>query len=382
MGTSETPRELIIARYEAMSPQLRQAARHVLEHPDEVALVSMRELARRADVQPATMTRLAKFLGFEGYGRIRDHYSEALRHRAEVVPLPWPGAGPAPDGAGPDGFGRDGFGHGGAGPDGAGRDGFGQDGAGQDGGGHPGPGHDGPGAGGPGHDGRDGSGRDSAGRDGGGGGGRADGAEDGADGMPQGARALAQQMLGQLAAQILRLGEGPTMARIEALADRLAGAPRVYVLGLRSCHSVAWHFHYVMSLLGEKTVHVDGPAGTGADALLSAGPEDVLLVVSIHPYMQHVLDLAALAGEQGLGVVTITDSEVSPLVAMSELAVFCQTESRSFFHSLTPALAVSELLCGLIAARDRQEALQGLRRKDAQMRSLGVYSGTARSRRV
>ncbi|WP_255011796.1 MurR/RpiR family transcriptional regulator [Roseovarius sp. M141] len=173
MLQSESLSDRIIARFDAMSPQLQLAARHVLENPQEVALVSMRRLARSAGVQPATMTRLAQFLGLTGYEDIRAHYSEAIRLRA-------------------DGFAA------------RARE------------------------------------RDTA----------APGAQGG----------LAQQMLQGLASQVARLSEPQSLARLQAVADHLIRADKIYVLGLRSCHSVAWHFHYVMTLLGEKTVHLDGPA--------------------------------------------------------------------------------------------------------------------------
>ena len=79
-------REHIISRFDGMSPQLQQAARYILEHPQEVALVSMRELSRNAGVQPSTMTRLAKFLDLPGYDDIRSHHAEALRFRADGTP--------------------------------------------------------------------------------------------------------------------------------------------------------------------------------------------------------------------------------------------------------------------------------------------------------
>ena len=51
----------------------------VLERPRDVALLSMREQARQAGVQPATMTRLAKHLGMDGYDEVRELYAAAVR---------------------------------------------------------------------------------------------------------------------------------------------------------------------------------------------------------------------------------------------------------------------------------------------------------------
>lgn len=64
--------------FEQLSGQLQVAARYLIDHPAQVPLCSMRELARQAEVKPATMLRLAKTLGFEGFEQIRQLYASAL----------------------------------------------------------------------------------------------------------------------------------------------------------------------------------------------------------------------------------------------------------------------------------------------------------------
>ncbi|PVE20349.1 SIS domain-containing protein [Microvirga sp. KLBC 81] len=284
----------IIERFDDMPQQLQQAARHILEHPQEVALVSMRELARNAGVQPSTMTRLAKFLGCSGYEEFRGQHADVIRVSAE-------------------GFAAQALR------------------------------------------------RDEGGANGGG---------------------LAQRILQSLSAQIARLCEPDTLSRLGTMADRLNKARRVYVLGSRSCHSVAWHFYYVMTLLGEKTIHLDGPAGTSGDALIRASAEDVLLAISISPYALHTLELAEAARDKGVGIVAITDSEVSPLATIAEHVVLCSTESQTFFHTLTPALAVSEVLCGLLATHDRAAALEELKRTDRHLSAMNTYATSIPRRKI
>jgi DNA-binding MurR/RpiR family transcriptional regulator len=76
--------EQIEARFGGLSPKLRQAARHLLRRPDDVALKSMRQLAADAGVQPATMVRLARALGFRAFEELRAPFADRLRHRAET----------------------------------------------------------------------------------------------------------------------------------------------------------------------------------------------------------------------------------------------------------------------------------------------------------
>ncbi|PSS62161.1 SIS domain-containing protein [Ensifer sp. NM-2] len=72
--------ETIVQAFDTMSEQLQAAARYILNQPREVALLSMREQARQAGVQPATMTRLAKHLGLSGYEDVRQQYADAMRN--------------------------------------------------------------------------------------------------------------------------------------------------------------------------------------------------------------------------------------------------------------------------------------------------------------
>lgn len=67
--------------YPDLSPQLRRAALYLIERPDEIAFTSMRQLAERADVQPATMVRLAQAIGFDGYETLREPFRDALRQQ-------------------------------------------------------------------------------------------------------------------------------------------------------------------------------------------------------------------------------------------------------------------------------------------------------------
>lgn len=63
---------------EALSPELLRAARWIETNARDVALQSMRECARRAELSPATLTRMARNLGFEGFDAIKARAQEML----------------------------------------------------------------------------------------------------------------------------------------------------------------------------------------------------------------------------------------------------------------------------------------------------------------
>jgi DNA-binding MurR/RpiR family transcriptional regulator len=277
----------IVEAFNGLSPQLQTAARYVLDCPDDVALLSMREQARRAGVPPATMTRLAKRLGLEGYDEVRALYAGAVRD------------------------GTLGF---------AGKAGLQVE-----------------------------------------------------TQKLRGERALAADMALTLSRQIARLAETPTLDRLADAAGRLHQARRIYCLGLRSCHAIAWHFHYMLSLLSDRTVMLDDAGGIGLDAIRDASGSDVLLAASVEPYARATIEGARYAHRQGVPVVALTDSEVSPLAQIAVTMIPAATDSPSFFHTMAPLLAVSEILAALVAGRSGAKALDALSRTEAQLAAFGVH---------
>jgi DNA-binding MurR/RpiR family transcriptional regulator len=279
--------EQIIRTFDDMPTQLQAGARYVLDRPRDVALLSMREQARQAGVQPATMTRLAKRLGMDGYDDVRELYAAAVRD-------------------GDLGF--------------AGKAGV-----------------------------------------------------QVISQKLKGDKALAADMLKSISRQIDQLATQASLERLVTAARTLASGRRIYCLGLRSSHSVAWHLHYVLTLVGDRSIHIDGIAATGADALARATSRDVLLVASVMPYTRLTIELAEYAVEKGIEVVAITDSAVAPLAQIAQHVVIVQTESPSFFHAMSPAFAVAEVLGAVIAGRGGEEALASLRHSDGHLAALNTH---------
>lgn len=277
----------VVERFDSLSAELQVAARYLLDHPRDVALLSMREQARKAGVRPATMTRFAQRLGLSGYDDIRGLYADALR----------------------------------------------------------------------------GGGLDFASKAG----------AQAASQKLRGDKALAAEMLETLTAQLSRLAQPDALERLAAAADHLVAARRIYCLGLRSSHSVAWHAHYILSFFGDRSVFLDTIASIGADQLRDAAKEDVLLVVSVAPYTRATVEIAHYAASLGVTVVAITDSEVAPLAQIAECAILVPTASQSFFHTMSPAFVMAEMLAALVAGRGGNTALNTVRRMEKQLIALDVH---------
>lgn len=286
------PSSRITDAFDSLPPQLQAAARFVLDHPDDVALLSMREQARRAGVPPVTMTRLARQLGFGDYQEFRDLHASALRRS------------PPP---------RSGF-------------------------------------------------------------------SDRAGSLQQnqklkGDAALAAQIGWTMAEHVATGHDDTGIAAMTEAARQIEKARRVYFLGLRSCHAVAFHANYVYSLFRDNGLLLDGAGDTGCDALRHAGAEDVLLAISVAPYATATIERTAYAAnEKRVGIIALTDSKVAPIARHALTSLVVPTGTPSFFHAMTPAFAVAETLIALIAARAGTKALTAIRNSEAQLDSFSTFS--------
>jgi DNA-binding MurR/RpiR family transcriptional regulator len=78
--------EQLQSAYASMAPRVRQAARYLLDNPNEIGVSSMRQIAQVANVPPNTLVRMAKALGFDGYEELRAPFREAIKRGGDSIP--------------------------------------------------------------------------------------------------------------------------------------------------------------------------------------------------------------------------------------------------------------------------------------------------------
>ena len=278
----------ISRRFETLTPQQRRAARFLLDHPTEVALKSMRELAQAAGVPPVTFVRLARALDFADYNALRAVFQgEVRQHRT--------------------------------------RAGFSQ------------------------------KARDLQLRAGG-----------------DQTQALVKELFEAELDNIELTFSQNHPDRLVAAAELMERAQRLFVLGRRSCHPTAAFFHYVHRLFRPNAILVpDG--GQLADCLRDAGPDDVLLVVSVAPYAADTIEAARWAHERGTRLIAITDDRLSPAGRLAEVVLIVGTATPSFFHSIVPMVALAQALLALLVARGGDAALAAIEASEQQLARFQVY---------
>jgi DNA-binding MurR/RpiR family transcriptional regulator len=71
----------IVARHAALPKRLAQVASFAVGHPDEIAFGTAASVAARAGVQPSTLIRFARALGYQGFTDLQAVFRRHLRER-------------------------------------------------------------------------------------------------------------------------------------------------------------------------------------------------------------------------------------------------------------------------------------------------------------
>lgn len=284
--TVQSTTQLIGQTFEALSPELQRAARWLLQHHAALALNSMRSSAREAGVSPATMTRLAQRLGFDGFEALRAPF---VRQLAGGRPLTTP--------------------------------------------------------------------RNAIG---------------GLAADLSAVEADDQLVARQLDNVSSALTLNPARS-LQSAADTMLAAHTVYFLGLRVCHGVVQHLHYLHGLLSANGVLIDDRGGNMADQITRLHAGDVLVAVSQSPYSRQTVETVQLAHEQQAQVIALTDSALSPIARRAKHALLFETATTSYFHSTLGAEALVELLMATLATRGGEAAQARLGQMQQHLRRTRAY---------
>lgn len=159
----------------------------------------------------------------------------------------------------------------------------------------------------------------------------------------------------------------PRAARI------LEQARQVHIAGFRACFPVAFSALYVYRLFRPEVHLIDGQGGSLEMQVRAIAPEDAVLAVSFAPYSKEALYVVDQAHRVGAKIVALTDSLASPLSLQADGTVLFATSSPSFFPSVTAAMAATESLLELLAARAGATGIAHIEAAEVQLEASGAY---------
>jgi len=189
--------------------------------------------------------------------------------------------------------------------------------------------------------------------------------------------------LGDLYADIVQSALGnieETFAHISidqliAAATAIWESRNVYTLGVGVNNSNARNFTYLAST-GMVQFHALPRAGsTPIDDLAWADQRDVLIAITCKPFRTEVVEAVKIAHEQGLTIISLSDSPASPIFRHAHHRFTLAVDSPQFFPSSVSIIAVLETLLSLVIAVASDEIVDRVERFHQRRHDLGLYDG-------
>jgi DNA-binding MurR/RpiR family transcriptional regulator len=152
-------------------------------------------------------------------------------------------------------------------------------------------------------------------------------------------------------ASLARVPETMDLAMFDRMAQGMASAETVYLVGSKRAFPVTLYMALALSQLGIRNSLIDNVGSLGFEQLAFASARDAVVAISFSPYNSITPALASRAAQSGANVLTITDSAFSPLVPISTAWIAINEPDFGGFRSLAATLSVGMALVLSVARR-------------------------------
>ncbi|MCY4181031.1 MAG: MurR/RpiR family transcriptional regulator [Litoreibacter sp.] len=166
---------------------------------------------------------------------------------------------------------------------------------------------------------------------------------------------------------------GISAQELNTAAEAIWSARRVFTLGVGVNHSVARNFTYLASTGMTEFHAIPRPGSTPVDDLAWADAQDVLIAVTCKPFRSEVVEAVRIAKEQGMTIVSISDSPASPIILEADHSFVVSVETPQFFPSSVSIIALLETLLSFVIAVASDEIVERVETFHKRRHQLGLY---------
>ncbi len=161
--------------------------------------------------------------------------------------------------------------------------------------------------------------------------------------------------------------------KLQQVVDTLLGARTVYLTAVRASYSIAYYLNYVGRMSLTSLQLVPRHMNSAIDELKDAGPEDVLIAITITPYSRETIEACKFAQNRGVKLVLITDSEVVSSEIEPEHILSTSVISSHRFGCFSGMMALVEGLIAVLIERGGEEAKERIRSYENLRRDYNAY---------
>ena len=151
-------------------------------------------------------------------------------------------------------------------------------------------------------------------------------------------------------------------------------AKNIYITGGRGSAIMAALFANMLRYLGYKVHDISTGVGDYLDRLSMVEKDDLVIVISFPRYTAQIVNAAKYLHEQGVPIVLITDTGLSPALPYANLSFHCSYDSNYYFPTFGGCLSLIGVICRAASATRKKEAAQHIRHLEGMLIDRGVFT--------
>ncbi len=170
--------------------------------------------------------------------------------------------------------------------------------------------------------------------------------------------------------------------QVEIFCEALRRSPRVTILGVRYVSPLAIYFAYALSKIRDGVQAFTQADSTLYDRVHMMDGGDVLVAIAFARYPADLLALARYAHQHKVRIMAITDSPLSPVQPLAEVALYAKCNLLDFVGSLAAPAALINLLVSHTGVRMGDAALKRLESYEDAASEAGIYLGARTGKKI
>ena len=150
--------------------------------------------------------------------------------------------------------------------------------------------------------------------------------------------------------------------------DLIGDARKIYVIGGRSCSTLASFLNYYLSYIFDDVRLIRSDSVTE-----SIGEQDVILAISFPRYSVKTIQTVSFAKNRKAKIIAITDGEQSPLAKYADCSIYAGSDMVSFVDSLVAPLSVVNALLAALSMRYKDSVTDTMLSMESIWNTMNEY---------
>lgn len=156
--------------------------------------------------------------------------------------------------------------------------------------------------------------------------------------------------------------------------DLIANANKVYVLGMRTSYTLANYLGFYLNVMLDN-VKILNSSGVNSlfEQIIRVKEDDVLICISFPRYSTKTIDVAKIVKGKNAKIISITDTEASPIFNMADVSLFAKNNIVSFVDSLVVPMCLINSLILNIGVREKNDIVKSFNDLEELWNKHSIY---------